>query len=103
MWHTYADFADEEAKFEQLAARFKTAELATEFKDAFEQCQARLGDTSCAPGTIFRCILAARIVVARIVNSKLNKVCQVYVFHVKSSMHIKIPYKCPLTNFKQQL
>lgn len=47
VWHTYADFADEEAKFEQLAARFKTAELAGEFKEAFEKCQARLGDTSC--------------------------------------------------------
>ena len=61
MWHTYADFADEEAKFEQLAARFKTAELATEFKDAFEQCQARLGDTSCAPGTSLH-IDSARVV-----------------------------------------
>ena len=94
MWHTYADFADEEAKFEQLAARFKTAELATEFKDAFEQCQARLGDTSCAPGTIFTCTLVARVV-ARIVNSKLYKVCQVHIFFMfKSSiMHIKMPYE----------
>uniref|UniRef100_A0A8C9SZX9 RAN binding protein 2 n=1 Tax=Scleropages formosus TaxID=113540 RepID=A0A8C9SZX9_SCLFO len=38
------DFSDGEAKLEQLAAKFKTAELAEEFKHKFEECQRLLLD-----------------------------------------------------------
>ncbi|KAM3862244.1 E3 SUMO-protein ligase RanBP2 [Diretmus argenteus] len=38
------DFADGDAKLEQLAAKFKTPELAEEFKQKFEECQRLLLD-----------------------------------------------------------
>ncbi|XP_031714302.1 E3 SUMO-protein ligase RanBP2 isoform X3 [Anarrhichthys ocellatus] len=38
------DFADGDAKLEQLAAKFKTPELAEEFKEKFEECQRLLLD-----------------------------------------------------------
>ncbi|KAJ0070125.1 hypothetical protein NL108_002442, partial [Boleophthalmus pectinirostris] len=38
------DFADGDAKLEQLAAKFKTVELAQEFKQKFEECQRLLLD-----------------------------------------------------------
>ncbi|XP_072119283.1 E3 SUMO-protein ligase RanBP2 isoform X1 [Mobula birostris] len=39
---TAADYADGEAKIEQLAARFKTPELAAVYKTKFEECQRAL-------------------------------------------------------------
>uniref|UniRef100_A0A3P9PDW1 E3 SUMO-protein ligase RanBP2 n=1 Tax=Poecilia reticulata TaxID=8081 RepID=A0A3P9PDW1_POERE len=38
------DFSDGDAKLEQLAAKFKTTELAEEFKEKFEECQRLLLD-----------------------------------------------------------
>ncbi|XP_074551049.1 E3 SUMO-protein ligase RanBP2 isoform X1 [Halichoeres trimaculatus] len=38
------DFSDGDAKLEQLAAKFKTTELAAEFKEKFEECQRLLLD-----------------------------------------------------------
>ncbi|XP_034418242.1 E3 SUMO-protein ligase RanBP2 isoform X3 [Cyclopterus lumpus] len=38
------DFSDGDAKLEQLAAKFKTPELAEEFKEKFEECQKLLLD-----------------------------------------------------------
>lgn len=38
------DFSDGDAKLEQLAAKFKTPELAEEFKEKFEECQRLLLD-----------------------------------------------------------
>ncbi|XP_071357081.1 E3 SUMO-protein ligase RanBP2 isoform X2 [Trachinotus anak] len=38
------DFSDGDAKLEQLAAKFKTSELAEEFKEKFEECQRLLLD-----------------------------------------------------------
>ncbi|XP_014830529.1 PREDICTED: E3 SUMO-protein ligase RanBP2 isoform X2 [Poecilia mexicana] len=38
------DFSDGDAKLEQLAAKFKTTELADEFKEKFEECQRLLLD-----------------------------------------------------------
>uniref|UniRef100_A0A8D0DEB6 E3 SUMO-protein ligase RanBP2 n=1 Tax=Sander lucioperca TaxID=283035 RepID=A0A8D0DEB6_SANLU len=38
------DFSDGDAKLEQLAAKFKTRELAEEFKEKFEECQRLLLD-----------------------------------------------------------
>ena len=46
VWHTFADFTEGEPRFEQLAARFKTAEVAAQFKAAFEDCQNNLGKVS---------------------------------------------------------
>uniref|UniRef100_A0A6I8P227 E3 SUMO-protein ligase RanBP2 n=1 Tax=Ornithorhynchus anatinus TaxID=9258 RepID=A0A6I8P227_ORNAN len=43
MWLA-SDFSDGDAKLEQLAARFKTPELAEEFKQKFEECQRLLLD-----------------------------------------------------------
>lgn len=39
VWNVLADFADEEPKKEQLAIRFKNAEIAKQFKDVFENAQ----------------------------------------------------------------
>nr|XP_006817974.1 PREDICTED: E3 SUMO-protein ligase RanBP2-like [Saccoglossus kowalevskii] len=38
------DFSEEEAKDEQLAVKFKTPELAMNFKDVFEKCQKMISD-----------------------------------------------------------
>ena len=38
VWHTAADFADEEPKPEQLAVKFKTSEVAKQFKAKFDEC-----------------------------------------------------------------
>uniref|UniRef100_A0A8C5TRY8 E3 SUMO-protein ligase RanBP2 n=1 Tax=Malurus cyaneus samueli TaxID=2593467 RepID=A0A8C5TRY8_9PASS len=43
MWMA-SDFSDGDAKLEQLAAKFKTAEQAEEFKQKFEECQRLLLD-----------------------------------------------------------
>ncbi|XP_065149167.1 E3 SUMO-protein ligase RanBP2 isoform X1 [Paramisgurnus dabryanus] len=43
MWLA-SDFSDGDAKLEQLAAKFKTPELAEEFKEKFEECQQLLLD-----------------------------------------------------------
>lgn len=37
LWTTLADFSDEVAVAETLGARFKTSEIATEFKDTFDK------------------------------------------------------------------
>ena len=42
------DYADEEAKMEKLAVRFKEQERKEAFKKAFEECQSKLG----APGQV---------------------------------------------------
>ncbi|KAL7866306.1 hypothetical protein SRHO_G00115530 [Serrasalmus rhombeus] len=43
MWQA-SDFSDGDARFEQLAAKFKTPELAADFKQKFEECQRLLLD-----------------------------------------------------------
>lgn len=42
VWTTHADYADEVPRVEQLAVRFKLPEEATDFKDVFESCKAKL-------------------------------------------------------------
>lgn len=42
MWHTNADISDGKAKAEQLAARFKDAKMANQFKEKFEFCREQL-------------------------------------------------------------
>ena len=42
VWHTSGDIADGEAKVEQLAVRFKNAEIAQEFKEKFDMCKEEL-------------------------------------------------------------
>ncbi|XP_074641040.1 ran-specific GTPase-activating protein-like [Tubulanus polymorphus] len=42
VWSTLADFADEEAKIENLAIRFKNAETAQKFKEVFIKAQSAL-------------------------------------------------------------
>ena len=44
VWHTFADISDDEPAFQQLAARFKSAEAAAGFKNAVIDCQAMLGE-----------------------------------------------------------
>ena len=48
VWHTAADFAEEEPRPEQLAVRFKSADVALEFKKAFDECReiVRLADSA---------------------------------------------------------
>ncbi|XP_055867751.1 E3 SUMO-protein ligase RanBP2-like isoform X4 [Biomphalaria glabrata] len=46
-WVWYAlDFTEEEGQMEQLAVRFRTAEIASEFKTVFEKCCANANSTS---------------------------------------------------------
>ena len=42
VWSTLADFSEQECRAEQLAVRFKTEEIANQFKEKFEQCQEML-------------------------------------------------------------
>ena len=42
MWHTIADVSDGEPKAEQLAIKFKNAEIAQEFKENFDMCKEEL-------------------------------------------------------------
>ena len=42
MWHTIADVSDGEPKAEQLAIKFKNAEIAQEFKEKFDMCNDEL-------------------------------------------------------------
>ena len=42
VWHTNADISDGEAKAEQLAVKFKNAEMAQEFKEKFDECRDEL-------------------------------------------------------------
>ena len=39
VWSTLADFSEQECKAEQLAVRFKSEDIAKQFKDKFEECQ----------------------------------------------------------------
>ena len=42
VWSTLADFSEQECRAEQLAVRFKTEEIANQFKEKFEECQEML-------------------------------------------------------------
>ena len=42
VWHTNADVSDGEPKAEQLAVKFKNAEIAGEFKEKFDMCKEEL-------------------------------------------------------------
>ena len=42
VWHTNADVSDGESKAEQLAVKFKNAEIAREFKEKFDKCKEEL-------------------------------------------------------------
>lgn len=42
VWHTNADISDGEAKSEQLAVRFKNAQMAKEFNDMFDECKEQM-------------------------------------------------------------
>ncbi|CAE1301352.1 RANBP2 [Acanthosepion pharaonis] len=44
------DFADEELRFEKFTARFKTAEVAEQFQEAFEKCRNLAPDIMESPG-----------------------------------------------------
>ena len=44
VWSTLADFSEQECKAEQLAVRFKSDDIAKQFKDKFEECQELLKD-----------------------------------------------------------
>ena len=37
-----ADYADDEEKIERLSIKFKTQEIAQEFKEQFEECQVNM-------------------------------------------------------------
>ena len=39
VWSTLGDFSEQECKAEQLAVRFKSEDIAKQFKDKFEECQ----------------------------------------------------------------
>ena len=39
VWNTLADFSEQECKAEQLAVRFKSEDIAKQFKEKFEECQ----------------------------------------------------------------
>ena len=39
VWSTLADFSEQECKAEQLAVRFKSEDIAKQFKEKFEECQ----------------------------------------------------------------
>ena len=42
VWSTLADFSEQECKAEQLAVRFKSEDIAKQFKEKFEECQEML-------------------------------------------------------------
>ena len=42
VWSTLADFSEQECKAEQLAVKFKSEDIAKQFKDKFEECQEML-------------------------------------------------------------
>ena len=44
VWSTSADFSEEECKAERLAVRFKSEDIAQQFKVKFEECQQKLKD-----------------------------------------------------------
>ena len=46
VWHTSGDIADGEAKVEQLAVKFKNADIAQEFKEKFDLCKEELVNDS---------------------------------------------------------
>ncbi|CAB3990987.1 RANBP2-like and GRIP domain-containing 2 isoform X2, partial [Paramuricea clavata] len=50
VWHTNADISDGEPKAEQLAVRFKNAEIAQEFKDKFDMCKEELASSTASGG-----------------------------------------------------
>ena len=50
VWHTNADISDGEPKAEQLAVRFKNAEIAQEFKDKFDMCKEELVSATASGG-----------------------------------------------------
>ena len=42
MWFTNANYTDQVVKPEKLSAKFKTAQIASEFREVFERCKAEL-------------------------------------------------------------
>ena len=44
VWSTLADFSEQECKPEQLAVRFKSDDIARQFKEKFEECQELLNN-----------------------------------------------------------
>ena len=58
------DYAEDEAKMEHLAVRFKTAATKNEFKKIFEECQAKLRERG-SDGTPTKADAAAPTVVTR--------------------------------------
>merc|ERR1711978_644887 len=63
------DYAEDEAKMEHLAVRFKTAETKNEFKKIFEECQAKLRERG-SDGTPTKVDAAAPTVVTRAKTSE---------------------------------
>ena len=50
LWHTNADVSDGEPKAEQLAVKFKNAEIAQEFKEKFDMCKDELASATASEG-----------------------------------------------------
>ena len=46
VWSTMADFSEQECRAEQLAARFKSEDIAKQFKEKFEECQEMLKNST---------------------------------------------------------
>ena len=42
VWFTSADYTDQVVRPEKLCAKFKTVEIASEFREAFDRCKAGL-------------------------------------------------------------
>ena len=46
VWSTMADFSEQECRAEQLAVRFKSEDIAKQFKEKFEECQEMLKNST---------------------------------------------------------
>ena len=46
VWSTMADFSEQECRAEQLAVRFKSKDIAKQFKEKFEECQEMLKNST---------------------------------------------------------